>query len=116
VSSKSEFHPHPVVRRRRMAGTLMVLALAATALVMWPVGPLPGRSWGFIALGLWVGAWIWLAVTTCRECGKPFFLEASRLQSTAGPLRIVRGLAARSDGSGLTGVRARAPEVSPEDR
>jgi hypothetical protein len=73
VSSKSEFRPHPVARRRRLAGTLMVLALAATALVMWPVGPLPGRSWGFIALGLWVGAWIWLAVTSCRECGKPFF-------------------------------------------
>lgn len=51
----------------------MVLALAATALVMWPVGPLPGRSWGFIALGLWVGTWIWLAMTTCHQCGKRFF-------------------------------------------
>jgi len=98
VSSKSEFHPHPVVRRRRMAGTLMVLALAATALVMWPVGPLPGRSWGFIALGLWVGAWIWLAVTTCRECGKPFFW----MRAGFNPLRDHCG----SCGASLRGVTA----------
>jgi len=98
VSSKSEFHPHPVVRRRRMAETLMVLALAATALVMWPVGPLPGRSWGFIALGLWVGAWIWLAVTTCRECGKPFFWRRAGFN----PLRDHCG----SCGASLRGVTA----------
>jgi len=98
VSSKSEFHPHPVVRLRRMAGTLMVLALAATALVMWPVGPLPGRSWGFIALGLWVGAWIWLAVTTCRECGKPFFWRRAGFN----PLRDHCG----SCGASLRGVTA----------
>ena len=73
MSSKSEYHQHPVVRRRRLAGKMMVLALAATALVMWPVGPLPGRSWGFVALGLWMGAWIWLAMTTCHQCGKAFF-------------------------------------------
>ena len=98
MSSKSEFHPHPVVRRRRMAETLMVLALAATALVMWPVGPLPGRSWGFIALGLWVGAWIWLAVTTCRECGKPFFWRRAGFN----PLRDHCG----SCGASLRGVTA----------
>lgn len=73
MSSKSEYHQHHVVRRRRLAGKMMVLALAATALVMWPVGPLPGRSWGFVALGLWMGAWIWLAMTTCHQCGKAFF-------------------------------------------
>jgi len=98
VSSKSEFHPHPVARRRRFAGTLMVLAMAATALVMWPVGPLPGRSWGFIALGLWVGAWIWLAVTTCRECGKPFFWRRAGFN----PLRDHCG----SCGASLRGVTA----------
>jgi hypothetical protein len=98
VSSKSEFHPHPVARRRRLAGTLMVLALAATALVMWPVGPLPGRSWGLLALALWVGAWIWLAVTTCRECGKPFFWRRAGFN----PLRDHCG----SCGASLRGVTA----------
>ena len=63
----------------------MVLALAAaTALVMWPVGPLPGRSWGFIALGLWVGAWILARGDDLSECGKPFFWRRAGFESTAG--------------------------------
>jgi hypothetical protein len=100
VSSKSEFHPHPVVRRRRWAWTLMVLALASTALVMWPVGPLPGRSWGFLALALWVGAWIWLAMTTCHQCGKPFFWRGAGFN----PLRNQCGsCGTRVDGAAAPG-------------
>ena len=101
MSSKSEFHPPDHVRRRRrVAGTMMVLALVAVALVMWPVGPLPGRSWGFIALGLWVGAWIWLAVTTCNKCGKAFFWRRAGFN----PLRNHCGACGTSvDGAAATG-------------